>query len=63
MSYDELVALAKELDRTPDHLDDTVHDTASSYASSINNAGVERQIAFLLDQCGEDDVEAMIRGE
>jgi hypothetical protein len=34
------------------HLDDLVHDAASSLASDANNEGIDGQINFLMDTCG-----------
>jgi len=33
------------------HLDDVVHDAASSKASDANNRGIDGQLDFLLDTC------------
>jgi hypothetical protein len=58
---EELVAVAEQRQaEDPDFqvnvLDELVHDCASSPASDINNAGLEAQIAFLLEQLGEQHV-------
>ena len=33
------------------HLDDVVHDAASTLASNTNNGGIDSQIDFLIDTC------------
>jgi hypothetical protein len=41
-----------------DDLDDLVHDTASHNASQINNGGLRDQLAFLVEQLGEQGLRA-----
>lgn len=36
-------------------LDEEVHDTASEIASNVNNAGLERQLGYLLENNGISD--------
>jgi hypothetical protein len=53
---DKVLGLAREvsLRHTPEDLDDHVHDLKSKEASAINNAGLEDQLAYLVEQGGED---------
>ena len=47
------------------HLDDVVHDAASSLASNANNGGMKEQIEFLITTCGwseEDILRALDQG-
>ena len=52
-----LVGKAEDLGVQPEDLDDVVHDTADSLAASIDNSGLDDQIAWLVDQLGIGDVE------
>ncbi|MCP1540111.1 hypothetical protein [Methylorubrum extorquens] len=62
-SMKELVALAHRHNLKPEDLDDSVHDAASSYASTINNAGLEGQIAFLVEQWGVEETRKFLADE
>ena len=55
-----LVRKAEDLRVKSEDLDDIVHDTASSLAASIDNAGPDGQIAWLVDQLGIGDTETYI---
>ena len=55
-----LVRKAEDLNVQPEDLDDVVHDTADSLAASIDNSGIDGQIAWLVDQLGIGDVESYI---
>jgi len=41
----------------PEQLDDLVHDQQGETAASIDNGGLESQLAFLVECCGVDFVE------
>jgi len=56
----ELVALAGELEVTDLELDGHVHDVASQAASSVNNEGVEGQIAYLVERLGADETRRLL---
>lgn len=58
---ERLLDRAEELDLDPLDLDDHVHDLHSLTASQINNDGLGTQIAYLIGQLGEAEVEAVIR--
>jgi len=49
----ELVAEAKGLSLQEEDFDEAVHDAVSVAASNINNEGLESQIRFLVETCGE----------
>lgn len=55
-----LIARATELGVEPDDLDDAVHDAASGRASSVNNGGLDEQIAFLVEQNGVAQTEQIL---
>jgi hypothetical protein len=55
-----LVRKAEDLGVQSEDLDDVVHDTADSLAASIDNSGLDDQIAWLVDQLGIGDVETYI---
>lgn len=55
-----LVRKAEDLNVHAEDLDDVVHDTADSLAASIDNSGLDDQIAWLVDQLGIGDVETYI---
>jgi hypothetical protein len=55
-----LVRKAEDLGVQPEDLDDVVHDTADSLAASIDNSGLDDQIAWLVDQLGIGDAETYI---
>lgn len=57
-----LIRKAEELGIEPDLLDEAVHDAADSAAASINNAGVEDQITYLVEQFGAEAVEEILDG-
>ena len=57
-----LIRKAEELGIEPDLLDDAVHDAADSAAASINNAGVEDQITYLIDQFGPEEAGQILDG-
>ena len=64
----ELVTLAEQRqaedgDLQVDVLDELVHECASKPASDINNAGLEAQITFLLEQLGEQHLRAELAKE
>jgi hypothetical protein len=62
----ELVTLAEQRQTENgdvDVLDDLVHECASKTASDINNAGLEAQITFLLEQLGEQHLRAELAKE
>ena len=40
-------------------LDDLVSDLASQIGSGINNDGVDRQIKFILEQCGDSTLKVL----
>jgi hypothetical protein len=52
MSKSELKKLLLEKGIESANLDDTVHDAASSLASSANNEGIDGQLEFLMEKCG-----------
>ena len=56
-----LAALARKLGVSEEDLDDYVHDLASRPASTINNSGLDGQIAYLIAQAGPAAAEQMIR--
>jgi hypothetical protein len=47
-----LEAKARELNLAPSDLDDVIHDIASGVASSINNQGLYKQIAYWAKEGG-----------
>lgn len=55
-----LVRKAEDSGVQSEDLDDVVHDTADSRAASIDNAGLDEQIAWLVEQLGIGDVETYI---
>ena len=63
MTIDELIQLAGDLQLDPIDLDTDVHDHASQMASGVNNAGLDAQIRFLVEQIGEEDCENLLRQE
>ena len=52
-----MAAKAEELGIEPEQLDDLVHDQQGETAASIDNGGLESQLAFLVECCGVDFVE------
>lgn len=40
-------------DKRIEQLDETVHDLYSNLASAVNNAGLEEQLKFVFEQCGD----------
>jgi len=56
-----LVDTANKLGLQPEDLDETVHDAAGSLAASIDNAGLDEHVAWLVDQLGIGDVETCIK--
>jgi len=56
-----LVDTASKLGLQPEDLDEMVHDAAGNLAASIDNAGLDEQVAWLVDQLGIGDVETCIR--
>ncbi len=59
-SIAQLVDKANKLGLHPEDLDEAVHDAADSLAATINNEGVDKQVAWLIDQLGLSDTEACI---
>ncbi len=57
-----LIRKAKELGLSPEQLDESVHDAADAAAASINNAGVEDQVTYLIDQFGPEETETILDG-
>ena len=57
---DAIVAWAESLGARPEYLDDLVHDLISQQASSINNGGLDEQIAFLVETCGPRQARSLI---
>ena len=57
-----LVQEAERLGIQPEGLDDAVHDAASVPASSVNNGGLDEQIAYLVKQFGFAAAEETIKG-
>jgi hypothetical protein len=57
-----LIRKAEELGIEPELLDEAVHDAADSAAASINNAGVDDQITYLIEQCGPEETEELLVG-
>jgi hypothetical protein len=55
-----LVQKAEELGITPEQLDEAVHEAAAAAVASINNAGVEDQIAYLVEQFGPEETEKIL---
>jgi len=53
-----LAGKAEELGIEPERLDDLVHDQQGETAASIDNGGLESQLAYLVEQCGVEFVEA-----
>jgi hypothetical protein len=51
---EQLLAKAEAAGLGPEDLDETVHDLANSIAADINNAGLEDQLRYLLDEWGGD---------
>lgn len=58
----ELVAMAESMGLKPEDLDDLVHDAISARASAINNGGLDDQLAFLVEQCGREQIRAALQG-
>ena len=56
-----LVDTANKLGLQPEDLDEAVHDAAGSLAASIDNAGLDEQVSWLVDQLGIGDVETCIK--
>ena len=55
-----LIRRAKACGLQPEQLDEVVHETASSVAASLNNAGLDEQIAYLVKEFGPEETERMI---
>jgi hypothetical protein len=55
---DELERQLQERGVRSENLDDLVHDMASHNASAINNGGLRDQLAFLVEQLGEQGLRA-----
>ena len=55
---EELASKARKLGLQPDDLDDVIHDIASQTASSINNQGLDGQIAYWAKE-GDANVDAI----
>lgn len=60
ISPDEVHARAAELDLEEADLDDTVHDTASTHASQINDEGLAAQLDYLIQQHGAGGALALL---
>jgi hypothetical protein len=58
----DIVALAESMGLKPEDLDDLVHDAISRRASAINNGGLDDQLAFLVEQCGQEQTRAALQG-
>jgi len=43
-----------------EHLDDFVHDLANQIASGVNNDGIDSQIEFIVEQCGERTTQTLL---
>lgn len=56
-----LLGLAAELDLAEDALDEAVHESFASQAADLNNAGMEAQIAHLLQGNSPGAVERLLR--
>jgi hypothetical protein len=56
-----LVQLVEESNLADDALDETVHETAASRASSINNGGPAEQIEYVVGQLGAKETERTLR--
>lgn len=56
-----LVRLVEEGNLPDDALDETVHETAASRASSINNGGPVEQIGYVVGQLGPEETERTLR--
>jgi transcriptional regulator of acetoin/glycerol metabolism len=48
----ELLRLACDRGVRPEDLDELVHELKSEEAAEINNAGLEAQLAYILEACG-----------
>ncbi len=57
---EKFLKLCEEKGIESDVLDDEVHDVASHIGSNVNNGGLEAQIKFLLENCGEESVTNII---
>ena len=55
-----LIRKAVELGVEPEQLDEAVHDAAAAAAASINNAGVEDQVTYLIEQFGVEETEKIL---
>ena len=55
-----LIGKAAELGIEPEQLDEAVHEAASAAAASINNAGVDDQIVYLIEHCGAEETEKIL---
>ena len=55
-----LIGKAAELGIEPEQLDEAVHEAASAAAASINNAGVDDQIVYLIEHCGAKETEKIL---
>jgi hypothetical protein len=47
---------------SPELLDEAVHEAAAATAASINNAGADDQITYLIEQFGPEVVEEILDG-
>lgn len=56
-----LVQLVEESGLADDALDETVHETAASRASSINNGGPTEQIEYLVAELGAEETERTLK--
>ena len=58
----ELLAMAEAMGLQHEDLDGLVHDAISGRASAINNGGLDDQLAFLAEQCGQEQTRAALQG-
>lgn len=49
-----------EMDGLQEFLDDTCHNLASNEGSDINNEGVESQLAFVIEELGEEEAKRQL---
>lgn len=57
-----LIRKAEDLKIEPEQLDEAVHEAAAAAVAAINNAGIEDQVTYLIEQFGVEETEKILDG-